>query len=91
MIVENTLRARGLAPLSFFSWTPFGFAVLATGIAFMLVGRPLLSKQRAAEDAGTTSPRAYDLLSLDKLSYIKREARLASRRQRREFCDAERA
>ena len=31
------------------------------------------------------------LLSLDKLSYIKREARLASRRQRREFCDAERA
>jgi di/tricarboxylate transporter len=62
MIVENTLRARGLAPLSFFSWTPFGFAVLATGIAFMLVGRPLLSKQRAAEDAGTTSPRAYDLV-----------------------------
>ena len=32
-----------------------------------------------------------ELLSLDKLSYIKREARLASRRQRREFCDAERA
>ena len=24
MIVEGTLRSRGLAPLDFFSWTPFG-------------------------------------------------------------------
>src|SRR5262249_7346919 len=62
MIIENTLRERGLAPLGFFSWTPFGLAVLATAIAFMLAGRRLLSKQPAAEDAGTTSPRARDLL-----------------------------
>jgi di/tricarboxylate transporter len=63
MIIENTLRARGLAPLNFFSWTPFGLAVLATGIAFMLlVGRRLLSKRLAAEDAGTTIPSAYDLV-----------------------------
>ena len=36
MIIESTLRARGLPPLGFFSWTPFGLAVLAIGIAFML-------------------------------------------------------
>ena len=29
MIIESTLRGRGLAPLDFFSWTPFGLAVLA--------------------------------------------------------------
>ena len=62
MIIENTLRARGLAPLRFFSWTPFGLAGLATGIAFMLAGRRLLSPQRTAEDAGTTSPSASDLV-----------------------------
>src|SRR5262245_6805853 len=63
MIIENTLRARGLAPLRFFSWTPFGLAVLATGIAFMLRARRLLSPQRTAEDAGTQSPSAADLIT----------------------------
>jgi hypothetical protein len=32
MIVEDALRARGIAPLNFFSWTPFGAAVLATAV-----------------------------------------------------------
>jgi di/tricarboxylate transporter len=27
MIIESTLRGRGLAPLDFFSWTPFGLGV----------------------------------------------------------------
>ena len=31
MIIESTLREHGLAPLDFFSWTPFGLAVLAAG------------------------------------------------------------
>ena len=63
MIVEDTLRARGLAPLSFFSWTPFGVAVLATAIVFMLVaGRNMLSKQTTADEAGARQPSAYDLL-----------------------------
>src|SRR5262249_8673193 len=63
MIVEDTLRARGLAPFAFFSWTPFGFAVLATAIAFMAIaGRNMLSKQTAAEEAGARQPSAYDLL-----------------------------
>jgi di/tricarboxylate transporter len=63
MIIENALRARGLAPLSFFSWTPFGVVVLASSIAFMLVARRLLSKQPTAEDAETASPSAYDLIN----------------------------
>src|SRR5215831_2991346 len=63
MIVDDTLRARGLAPLSFFSWTPFGAAVLATAIAFMLlVGRHMLSKQLTAAAAGPRQPTLVDLV-----------------------------
>src|SRR5262245_19262957 len=63
MIIENTLRTHGLTPLSFFSWTPFGVAVLAVSIVFMLASRPLLSRQRTAEDVGTKSPSANDLIA----------------------------
>jgi di/tricarboxylate transporter len=63
MIVEDTLRARGLTPFGFFSWTPFGVAVLAAAILFMLIaGRNTLSRQTAAEEAGSKQPSAYDLL-----------------------------
>jgi di/tricarboxylate transporter len=62
MIIENALRARGLPPLGFFSWTPFGVAVLSVGIAFMLLGRRLLSKQLVAEQVGTAPPNTYDLV-----------------------------
>ena len=49
MIIESTLRSHDLTPLGFFSWTPFGLAVLAVAIAFMLAARGLLSKQRRRE------------------------------------------
>jgi di/tricarboxylate transporter len=62
MIVEGTLRSRGLAPLDFFSWTPFGLAVLAAAIAFMLAARGLLSKQLAAKDAVASTPSVHDLV-----------------------------
>jgi len=62
MIVESALRGRGLAPLDFFSWTPFGLAVLAAAIALVLAARGLLSKQLTAKDAAATSPSAYDLV-----------------------------
>lgn len=62
MIVENTLRARGLTPLGFFSWTPFGLAVLAIAVLFMLMARDLLSKKRTAQDTGAAAPKAYDLV-----------------------------
>ena len=62
MIIASELRGHGLAPLDFFSWTPFGIAVLAAAIAFMLPARGLLSKQLVAKDAAATAPSAYDLL-----------------------------
>ena len=62
MIIEGTLRSRGLAPLDFFSWTPFGLAVLAVAIAFMLAARGLLSKQLAAKDAVGSTPSVRDLV-----------------------------
>src|SRR5499425_3644151 len=52
MIIANTLKAHGHTPLGFFSWTPFGLAVLVTAMAFMLVARDLLSKQRTVQDTG---------------------------------------
>src|SRR5512136_2840878 len=51
MIVVNILSARGLPPLNFFSVTPFGLSVLVVGIAFMVLGRRLLSKQPTVEVA----------------------------------------
>jgi di/tricarboxylate transporter len=62
MIIEGALRGRGLASLDFFSWTPFGLAVLALAIAFTLAARGLLSKQLTAKDAAAASPSAYDLV-----------------------------
>ncbi len=62
MIIESALRASGIPPLGFFSWTPFGLAVLAASIAFMLWGRRLLSKQLTAKDAEIRSPSAFDLI-----------------------------
>jgi di/tricarboxylate transporter len=61
MIVEDTLRARGLAPFGFFSWTPFGAAVLVAAIAYMLIaGRNMLSRDTATEEAGARQPSAFD-------------------------------
>ncbi len=62
MIIDSALRTRGLAPLSFFSWTPFGLVALAAAVAFMLAARSLLSKQLTAKDDVAASPSAYDLL-----------------------------
>jgi di/tricarboxylate transporter len=62
MIIESALRGRGLAPLDFFSWTPFGLAVLAAAVAFMLATRGLLSKQLVAKDAAASAPSAHDLV-----------------------------
>jgi di/tricarboxylate transporter len=62
LIIENTLRARGLAPLGFFSWTPFGVAILAIAIVFVLMfGRNMLSRRLTAEDQGPGQPSAFDL------------------------------
>ncbi|MGE4560558.1 MAG: SLC13 family permease [Desulfobulbus sp.] len=45
--VNNVLRERGLEPLSFFSFTPFGLVCLVLAIGFMVaVGRHLLAPQK---------------------------------------------
>jgi di/tricarboxylate transporter len=54
LVASNQLVAHGLPPLGFFSITPIGVALLATGIAYMVfVGRRLLpvSAQSAATRA----------------------------------------
>ena len=52
LIIADTLKSRGLAPLGFFGWTPFGVAILAASIGFMLLfGRNMLSKRLMADDA----------------------------------------
>src|SRR5262249_44653950 len=62
MIIDNVLRERGVASLGFFSWTPFGVAVLVIGIAFMLWARPLLSRHAEGDHSESRGPRAYDLI-----------------------------
>jgi di/tricarboxylate transporter len=62
MIVDRVLRAHDIAPLGFFSWTPFGISVLAAAVGFMLAGRSLLSRQIKGEGPETASPSAHDLL-----------------------------
>lgn len=48
LVVANVLRERGLAPLEFFSFTPFGILVLVVAAAFMIfVGRAILGSGAA--------------------------------------------
>lgn len=69
VIVENTLRERGVEPLfGFFSFTPFGLAALALGVMFMLLfGRNLLSRRRT-DQSPDGSPGASDLIAAYGLS-----------------------
>lgn len=62
LIVDNTLRAHHLEPLGFFSWTPFGLAVLVVSIGFMLATRGLLGTQRNAETSDRPHARVTDLI-----------------------------
>ena len=63
LIVEGALRAQHLAPLGFFSWAPFGLAVLAAGMVFMLPARNLLSRSRSAEASGVRQEGILDLIN----------------------------
>lgn len=64
VIIENTLRERGVEPLfGFFSFTPFGVAALVLGVLFMLFfGRDLLSRKRI-DPSQDDSPGAADLIA----------------------------
>lgn len=69
VIVENTLRDRGVEPLfGFFSFTPFGVVALVLSVIFMLLfGRNLLSRRRS-EGSQDGSPGAADLIATYGLS-----------------------
>lgn len=61
LIVASALRDRGIAPLGFFSFTPFGIASLAVGILFILVwGRQMLARESHAE----AGPRRHTIAEL---------------------------
>lgn len=64
VIVENTLRERGVEPqFGFFSFTPFGVVALALAVVFMVVfGRDLLSRRRS-EPGRENAPAAMDLIA----------------------------
>ena len=64
MIIEGILRDHHLAPLHFFSWAPFGVAVLAAAILFMLAARGLLAgKPAGTRTAARRPPGIVDLLT----------------------------
>lgn len=68
LIVANALKERGIAPLGFFSFTPFGLASLAVGILFMLIwGRRMLARESHA-DAGPRRQTIADLVETYGLS-----------------------
>ena len=61
LVVADVLRERGLVPLSFFSFTPFGIVVLIVAAGFMLVvGRSML--------AGGAAPKARRAPSIAELA-----------------------
>lgn len=52
LVVNAELRNAGLATFGFFAFTPFGVAILACGLVYMLtVGRRLLGRSSSAEPA----------------------------------------
>ena len=53
LVVSQQLKSAGLEPFNFFAFTPPGLAVLAVGLAFMLViGRRLLPSRAPASQGG---------------------------------------
>ena len=47
LVVAGAMKEKGLAPLGFFSFTPFGVAVLVVGTGFMaLAGRQMLDRKK---------------------------------------------
>ena len=55
LVVTEVLKEKGLAPLGFFSFTPFGVAVLIVGAGFMvLVGRQLLDREKRIQTPQTS-------------------------------------
>jgi di/tricarboxylate transporter len=62
ILVTDALRAAGLSPFAIFDFTPITAAIVAAGIAFMvLAGRHLLPKRAAAADSRLSLGTFYQL------------------------------
>ncbi len=64
LIVNSALRTRGLPPFGFFSFTPFGVAILIAGVCYILLfGRRMLSREKRAQ----TERQQYSMSDLFKI------------------------
>ena len=75
LVVANALRAAGLEPLAFFSFSPFGITVLLVSLVFMLLaGRRMLAKEKRGQTdrKGRTIPQLVASYGLeDKISRLR--------------------
>jgi di/tricarboxylate transporter len=67
IIASETLEAAGYAPFEFFSFTPFGLALVVTGIAVILLIGPRLLPQRKVEKVVQRMETPAELFSLYEL------------------------
>jgi di/tricarboxylate transporter len=66
IVIANQLAAAGLAPFRFFDFTPIGLAVLAAGIAFMMLFGGRLLPARASAD-GPVAPDGVETIPGEEL------------------------
>ena len=52
MVVDGAVREHGFQGFNFFSFTPFGMAVLVIGVAYMLIARRWLGVGEVAKPPG---------------------------------------
>lgn len=64
LVVNAELIRQGAEGFGFFSFTPFGLAVLVLGIGYMLVARRLLPVGTGAAAGGTRAPNLQDWVTL---------------------------
>ncbi|MBX3001841.1 MAG: SLC13 family permease [Caldilineaceae bacterium] len=71
LAVSNQLTEHGLAPFSFFAFTPFGLVALLTGIVFIvLTGRYLLPDRQGVRDADALPEDAPTLDEMAKTYHL---------------------
>jgi di/tricarboxylate transporter len=78
MVLDGALRDRGFAGFSFFSFTPFGAAVLLIGVAYMLVARRWLGVGSREKPQGGRRRNLADFIREYRLSGREYRLRLRS-------------
>jgi di/tricarboxylate transporter len=62
LVADSALQHAGFAGLRFFDFTPFGLAILAAGVGYMLVARHWLNRKTDAEPPGLARRRLMDFV-----------------------------